>query len=153
MTRLERCVLAKEKGYTYDAETGKIFGMYGKELTGKDTNGYGILRLYPKDNINFQIKLHHFAWYVIYGNVDFIELDHIDGNIINNKISNLRIATRQLQNRNKKSTNGYFWDKSRNKWLARIFIDRKAIYLGRFDTEEEARNAYLEGKDTYWDKY
>lgn len=153
MTRLEKCILAKEKGYTYDAETGKIFGVKGKEIKSKDTRGYNILTLYPIGKVKLQLKSHHFAWYMIYGNVDFDELDHIDGNTLNNKISNLRIATRQLQNRNKQSTKGYFFDKSRNKWLSRIFIDRKPIYLGRFDTEEEAKQAYLNSKDTYWDTY
>jgi hypothetical protein len=33
MTRLEKIQLAIEKGFTYDEVTGKIYGIYGKEIT------------------------------------------------------------------------------------------------------------------------
>jgi hypothetical protein len=150
MNRLEKCELLKSKGYAYDPETGKIFGIYGKEYKSCDENGY----INIEGNKNFQgsVKGHHFAWYMTYGNVDFIELDHKDTNPNNNKIDNLRIADRLLQNRNRNSK-GYTWDSKRNKWLVRIFINRKPIYIGRFDTEEEARTAYLKSKEKYWDKY
>ena len=42
---------------------------------------------------------------------------------------------------------GYSWSKSCNKWRAEIFIDGKNKYLGLFNTEEEARKAYLEAKN------
>jgi hypothetical protein len=153
MTRLEKCELAKKKGYTYDSKTGKVYGIYGKEITSKDTKGYTILTIYPTKNTKHQLKIHHFAWYMTYGNVDFIELDHKNVDPSDNRISNLRISDRQLQNRNRKKTKGYTWDPKRNKWLVRIFIDRKPIFIGRFDIEEEARNAYLNAKDKYWDIY
>jgi hypothetical protein len=140
MTRLEKCELLKSKGYTYDPETGKIFGVYGKEITKKDKNGYIIL--------NFDVKSHHFAWYSIYGNVDFYEIDHKDRNTSNNKINNLRIANRSQQNENKNSK-GYSWDKTRNKFQSRIVVEGKKITLGYFNTEEEARHAYLEAKKKY----
>ena len=151
MTRLEKCKILKDRGYTYNPETGEIFGVWGTKITSKHNKGY--IAIQGNSNYKGSVYGHHFAWYMTYGNVDFDELDHIDNNPLNNKISNLRIADRQLQNRNRGKSKGYIFDSSRNKWLARIFINRKAIYLGRYDTEEEARQAYLQGKEKYWDVY
>jgi hypothetical protein len=38
---------------------------------------------------------------------------------------------------------GYTLDKSRNKWVARATINGKRVYIGRFDTEKEAKEAYF----------
>lgn len=151
MTRLEKCEFLKSKGYSYDQQTGKIYGVYGKEIRTYDDRGY--INIEGNKNYQGTVKGHHFAWYMTYGNVDFVELDHIDTDRSNNKISNLRIAHRQLQNRNRSNTKGYTWDPKRNKWLVRIFINRKGIYVGRFDTEDEAKEAYLISKKKYWDSY
>ena len=83
-----------------------------------------------------------------YGNVDFERLDHIDTNKSNNSITNLRILTHQenLFNTNAK---GYYYHKKTNKWVSMIGINYTQKNLGYFNTEEEARNAYLEAKKKY----
>lgn len=75
-------------------------------------------------------------------------IDHIDRNSLNNHINNLRVATmaEQTLNREYKNQKGYSFIKSRNKWQARIRINRKRIHLGLFDTEEEASIAYQTAK-------
>ena len=35
MTRLEKCEILKERGYTYNPTNGKIYNPKGKEITGK----------------------------------------------------------------------------------------------------------------------
>ena len=75
-------------------------------------------------------------------------IDHIDGDITNNDIRNLRVVTCQQNNFNTRAK-GYTWCKRDKKWRARIKLNRKEIRLGYFDTEEEARNAYLEAKKKY----
>lgn len=42
---------------------------------------------------------------------------------------------------------GVTYDKSRNKWVARISINGKRIYLGRFDTIAEAEKARKEAEE------
>lgn len=143
MTRLEKCEILKSKGYTYDPETGKVYGVRGKEIKSKDNYGYHII-----SSAKFMTKSHHFAYFMVYGNVDFDELDHINRDRTDNRISNLRIADRDIQTQNR-TAKGYNWHKHTNKWVSQIQVGGKKIHLGLFETEEEARNCYLEGKKKY----
>lgn len=78
-----------------------------------------------------------------------IIVDHIDGNPLNNRRSNLRVADKRTNAQNMKSNigttskfKGVCWDKARNKWRANIKIGDKQTHLGRFVTEKEAAIAY-----------
>lgn len=73
------------------------------------------------------------------------EVDHRDGNGLNNRRSNLRIANRHQQNCNVRPQvgrssrfKGVSWHKVTERWQARI----AGQYLGCFDSEEEAARAY-----------
>jgi hypothetical protein len=143
--RLKKCIEAIEYGITYDRNTGKIFGKSGKELTGK-LNGYITIH-------NRKIKhlfAHHFAWFCVYGNVDFDMLDHKNQDKTDNRICNLRIATPQINQHNRlKTTKGFYYRKERNKYFVSIKINNKTIYGGSFLTEKEARKKYIELKKKY----
>ena len=142
MTRLEKCELAKQKGYTYDKNTGNIIGMYGKIIK-KKTKGYITMNI-----DKFYLYAHHFAWYMTYGDVEFEMLDHINRDKTDNRISNLRKANSELNNQNK-IVKGYTWDNDRKKWLASIQVSKNKIHLGYYKTEEEAKQAYLLAKQKY----
>ena len=77
-----------------------------------------------------------------------IYIDHIDRNPLNNNIDNLRIATPQ-QNQFNTAAKGCSFHKQTGKWMARIKINKKTIYLGLHNTEEEAHEAYLKAKKKY----
>ena len=146
MNREERILVAIDKGITCNPITGEVFGVKGRVIKSKRHDGYIVIPIYI-DKKRFHIRAHQFIWYLVYNEVvDCI--DHINGFKDDNRISNLRSVTNQ-QNAFNTNANGYFWDKSREKWLSKIKIDGKNIFLGRFDTEKEARQAYLEGKKTY----
>lgn len=94
--------------------------------------------------------LHRIAWYMATGvdPIDF-ELDHINGDKTDNRICNLRRATRADNNRNqtkrKNNTSGYkgvSWSKTYSKWVAYIGVDWKRQHLGYFDTPKGAHVAY-----------
>ena len=73
------------------------------------------------------------------------EIDHIDGNPLNNRVENLREATSsqnscnaKTQKNNTSGHKGILWDKKREKWLVRITLEKKHFYLGRYENLEEA---------------
>jgi len=82
-----------------------------------------------------------------------MQIDHIDQNKQNNKVENLRLATRasnchnrqickSIKNKMTSKYKGVYWHKPRNRWKARIVFKRKAIELGRFKNEIDAAKAY-----------
>lgn len=44
---------------------------------------------------------------------------------------------------------GYWWNKRDKKYQAQIKLDGKYIYVGGYDTEEDAHSAYLKAKEQY----
>jgi hypothetical protein len=143
LSRLEKCKLLKEKGYTYNPETGKIYGVRGNEII-RILNGYIYICPLKK---SFNLRGHHFAWYIAYGESDYEQLDHINGDRSDNRISNLRKVTNQQNCFNKKNIKGYYYNGS--SYVSRIKLNGKTIHLGSFDTEEAARQAYLTAKSKY----
>jgi len=76
-------------------------------------------------------------------------IDHIDNCRSNNNIENLRVVNNSQNNQNKPLTKGYTWNKNNQKYQAQIKINNKYIYLGLYDTADEAREVYLNAKDKY----
>ena len=76
-------------------------------------------------------------------------IDHINGTTTDNCITNLRNVTNQQNQWNHTKAKGYCWREDMNKWRAQIELNGKSIYLGCFDLEEAARNAYLEAKKVH----
>ena len=137
-------------------DEGKIFvwretktkPSYWIELKGcvNKVNGYRHVR------INYKLYLYHRVVYFIHNDDWDIDdtcrdnsIDHIDRDTLNNSIENLRVTTHQenLWNTNSK---GYSFHKTTGKYMARIMVNRKQKYLGVFETEDEAHQAYLNAK-------
>ena len=87
----------------------------------------------------------HYPDWNIHDNSHDNVIDHIDGNPSNNHISNLRVAT-QGENMQNSTAKGYTYDKINKKWRSNIKVNGKIIHLGRFETEEEAHEAYIKAK-------
>lgn len=83
-----------------------------------------------------------------------IQVDHIDGNPLNNCRSNLRIVTdsenkqnrHKLDNRNKSGYRGVFWNNQHKKWSAKLQINNKQYHVGHFDDVHEAGQAAAEAR-------
>jgi hypothetical protein len=76
-------------------------------------------------------------------------IDHVNGNPSNNRIENLRLVTHQQNQFNRKRARGYSWHKQNKKWRAAIRINGKKKHLGYFESEQDAREAYLKAKEIY----
>jgi hypothetical protein len=85
-------------------------------------------------------------------------VDHQNHNGLDNRRTNLRIATwaENCWNKRKTSINsssqykGVMWDKRRSKWQAQIGHNGKKIFIGYFDDEESAARAYdAKAKELY----
>ena len=151
MTREERCELAIERGYIYDFETGYIYNRYGKISKSIQSKGYVQIAA-GVNKKTFQILGHHFAWYCVYGNVDFKMLDHKNEIKTDNRIDNLRIANNSLNQLNTSSNKGYGFNKNKNLYNMQIILDGVKIQK-YFKTTEEAQEAYLQLKKEHMEKH
>jgi hypothetical protein len=87
---------------------------------------------------------------VIMDDPDGFQVDHIDGNGLNNCRNNLRKATNAQNARNsctpRNNTSGFkgvTWHKLSSKWCAKIEVNYVSKHLGLFDTPEAAHSAYV----------
>ena len=78
-----------------------------------------------------------------------LEVDHKDGDGLNNQKGNLRIGSHEsnMHNKrryknNKSGFKGVYWFKKDSKWGASIQHKKKRIFLGLFEDKEEAARAY-----------
>lgn len=76
------------------------------------------------------------------------DVDHRNGNGLDNRRENLRVTSRRLNNANARHRGGssqfkgVSWDIGRGRWQAGICAAGRRIALGRFDDETEAALAY-----------
>ena len=125
------------------------YGKYWRivENTDNHSAGYNII----KTN-NEKIRRHRLIAFCflglenIVGGDDTNDIDHINGNKIDNCVDNLRIVSHQQNHFNHTKAKGCYWRKNKNKWQAQIGVNGKKIHLGYFLTETEAHQAYLSAK-------
>lgn len=86
--------------------------------------------------------------------------DHINGDRIDNRKSNLRVCTNQQNARNAKlrplNTSGYkgvSWDKSSGRWRAYIKVDYKQLWLGYHHDKRDAARAYNNAAKRYFGEF
>ncbi len=82
-----------------------------------------------------------------------LQVDHIDGDGLNNRRQNLRLSTRSQNacNRGKQlnNTSGYknvYWSKQAGKWLAAVKTNQRMQNLGLYETKEEAHSVVCKAR-------
>jgi hypothetical protein len=133
--------------FAYDPDTGILCGRFdrihspaGTPIGYPDADGYLHARVFGK-----QYLVHRVAWLLTHGEWPPGEIDHIDGDRANNRLSNLRVASRGENCTNRRACRDLPKGAYRrgNRFSAQITFQRKVIRLGVFATAEEAHEAYL----------
>lgn len=119
--------------------------------TGTDNGaGYTSLRL-----LGMSYKAHRVAWMWVFGKQPDGEIDHVNQDPSDNRIENLRVASRAANQQNQRRAQrsnrstgllGAYRDKATGRFRAAIRHNGKSLYLGQFDTAPEAHAAYVEAK-------
>lgn len=136
----------------YDQETGVFTWRLnvnrvkkGQNAGSFDNHGYLKIKI---NGVGY--KAHRLAWLISHGEWPKHEIDHIDRDRANNRLSNLREATRfeNSLNQDNRSNTGL----AGIRWVGyRVTIKAKGkkFWIGNFDTVEEAQEAYLAASQKY----
>jgi hypothetical protein len=153
-----RTLLPSQKELTelFDYKDGQLFSKYsstrrkvGSVVGVKNKSGYSQAKIKNKT-----FYVHRLIWQMLNGDLNGMDVDHVNGNKHDNRIENLRLVSRSENSQNLRiaKTNsktkllGTWFNKSSGKFAAQITKNGQAIYLGLFDTAEDAHAAYIDKK-------
>ena len=94
--------------------------------------GYAVTQIRGQKHI----KMHHLVFGAI--EVPKMVIDHLNNDRLDNRKKNLRLCSQKENSSNRKVIQGYSWDKAKSKFIVRY----KNKFYGRFDSEEEAKEAF-----------
>ena len=107
--------------------------------------GYAVRMIYKNKKNRYIVWMHREILSASEGK----QVDHINGDTLDNRRTNLRLASVKENNRNMKiprhNTSGYkgvSFDKKKGKYRASIYVDNKQKFLGYFDDPKQASFAY-----------
>jgi hypothetical protein len=140
--------------FAYDNNTGLVSwkiprknGVVAGVVAGSvdSTSGYARLCFGRKS-----YKVHRVVWALAYGEWPVIDIDHINGDKTDNRLENLRLATRAENLRSMKKRKNSLcslkgvtrYMKNKDRFCAQIRIDGKQRSLGIFDSQQAAHDAY-----------
>jgi hypothetical protein len=139
-----------DDGLLINKKTNHIYSHVGD-------SGYNMIWIKGKN-----YAAHRIIWQMFNGPIDGSTfIDHIDKDRLNNRIENLRIATRSQNAANSKvpksKTNslpkGVYFDNSGTKYKVGICYNQESIHLGTFSTIDEAANTYKEAASILFGEY
>lgn len=143
-TMAKEITLTRGKVAIVDADLFESLGRFNWRAEKRGPRWYAA-RTEQRDGYRTTVYMHA----QIMGTPKGMETDHENGNGLDNRRSNLRIATRvqNSQNQGMRPGNctgmkGVTFDKSRGKWLAQIRVGGRNRSLGRFDDRDAAAAAY-----------
>lgn len=145
------------KEFYFDLEDHKIITNYYWMV---NSDGYVEANVTNEDNK--RIKLHRLIMNVVDEDWKRVQVDHVHGKESrnDNRKSNLRIVTRSqnnmnigLRSNNTSGVTGVDFVKKKNKWRARITVNKNKINLGEFEYFNDAVNARKAAEKQYFKEY
>ncbi len=155
----------------YDAETGALYWLkraramfpddghwktWNKRFAGKEAlTALANAKNHYRHGHVFGVKLkaHRVIWAIVHGAWPDGEIDHINGDTLDNRIVNLRLVSRGENCRNlaipKNNTSGVIgvsWDQRKHRWLAQIWERGRPKHIGRFNNFADAVQARREAE-------
>lgn len=151
-----------QRNLVYSPDTGLLtwkINKRGRRFKAGDEAGYtrqSKCTSYRMLNIcGEKIFAHIAAWAMYYDEWPINEIDHEDGNGLNNAILNLRDVThavnvqnQRMHSNNKSGSSGVRWFEGSQKWRTEIKSNGRTVHLGLFNTIEEASQAYQKAKES-----
>jgi len=114
-------------------------------------SGYSVIRI---DDVLY--SSHRLAWKWVTGRDPEFFVDHIDRDRSNNSWHNLRVATKSQNNCNSRTRRnsftglkGVYFHKGAGRFVGQIKVKGETMYLGLYDTAEEAHLVYCAAADKY----
>lgn len=153
---------AVERLLDYNPETGRfVWKINTKGARAGREAGVIVRDGYRRISIN---RRHYFAHCIamllMTGEWPTTEIDHIDGIPSNNTWTNLRMASRKQNGRNRKinrnNTSGFkgvSWSSKAAKWQTGIMVDGRSIYLGSYWDIRNAAAAYNKAAHKYFGEF
>lgn len=149
--------------FRHDASTGILYwkksrktGKAGMEAGWSDSSKPGYTSYRKLQFKGTSYYTHRIIWLMSYVKWPRHYIDHIDGNGLNNRIHNLREATRSQNQRNchiskanKTGLKGVSFNKAAKKFTARIHTDKGRLFLGYYETSVDAAIAYVNAAKKY----
>jgi hypothetical protein len=147
--------ITAQQVFAYDPQTGEIKWLKSRGRVKAGAVAGNVCPMYGYRIIGYEghnYRAHRIAWLLVHGVWPNI-IDHINGDRLDNRLSNLRDGTHAENNMNQakpKRANPYLGVSAfRGKWRAVIQVSGKQKHLGVFNTPEDAAQAYIEAKRTY----
>ena len=98
--------------------------------------------VYAMRSVNkYPVKMH----IQLLGRKKGLEIDHINGNGLDNRKANLRFVTHaqnQFNSTNYSGSKGVSFSKQKRRWRSYINIDNRQRFIGYFDNKKDAMLAY-----------
>lgn len=89
---------------------------------------------------------HRIAWLLSFGEWPAGQIDHVNGDRLDNRLANLRDCSIAENAQNRALGDGAGTYFSRGGWVSHLKVDGVSFYLGKFDTRDEAHAAYCGAK-------
>lgn len=146
INRLRKVLSYNQRTGVFTYKMHRRYGIGKGDTAGAVDRGSGYARIAIDGRHYYS---HRLAWLYVHGQWPSGQLDHINGNPTDNRIANLRKARHKdnIRNSRRRSDNtsgfkGVCWHRKGGKWMSRIFVNGRGVYLGLFTDVGKAHAAY-----------